>query len=634
MLAGNYLGSHGRKVVAALMVVVLLAVYWQGLASPFVLDDFTNFKGLENVTDSVASFLSYITNNNSGILGRPVSMLSFALTYTIAGSVDPFIFKLTNLIIHIINGWLIYQLMQPLMGFCGYGDNKKNAALCVAVFWLFTSLHGSTVLYAVQRMTQLSAMFSLMGLWLYIQGRISCIAFGKGRKRILTAYCCVILATLSKENGVLLLLLFFMLEVTVFHYRGERGKSKILIASNVAVLGGGLLFIAQLATTENIPFLDYSQRPYTMLERVLTETRILWVYVQEIVLPSGVDIGLYHDDIIVSKGFFEPLSTIVSVVAWLVVIGLMGGMLVYKKYTLSLVGICLFLAGHLLESTFINLELYFEHRNYLPSLGLWIILIDVCVKVAEKSEYRAYLYVLASFILMINVYVICVESGLWSQTYKQSKLTVLKHPDSYRAQNQWAAELIKYERYADALKVYTAIGEKHKRLNPVSQVQKIWVYCMANLAPHESVYSFDIVYMKGADALLYNSAWLYLLDEVQAGRCEHVSIPSIIRNIEGWLRKEIVKEGGGDALWDITFVWLKLNEYQYGAENSLYKAEQIFALGGVKAGIYAVSRYLSMGLIKKAESLYQTIERAISAEKKEQYHEDMVIFSQRISAGK
>jgi len=35
-------------------------------------------------------------------------------------------------------------------------------------------------------------------------------------------------------------------------------------------------------------------------------------------------------------------------------------------------GLYFYFFGHLLESTFIPLEMYFEHRNYLPQLGLWL----------------------------------------------------------------------------------------------------------------------------------------------------------------------------------------------------------------------------------------------------------------------
>jgi hypothetical protein len=44
----------------------------------------------------------------------------------------------------------------------------------------------------------------------------------------------------------------------------------------------------------------------------------------------------------------------------------------YKKYPLISFGILFFLLNHLIESTILPLELFFEHRNYLPSLFLFL----------------------------------------------------------------------------------------------------------------------------------------------------------------------------------------------------------------------------------------------------------------------
>src|SRR5690606_28740337 len=66
----------------------------------------------------------------------------------------------------------------------------------------------------------------------------------------------------------------------------------------------------------------------------------------------------------------SPPSTAVSILALAIASAL--AVVVRKRAPGIFVGWFFFLAAHLVESSFLPLELYFEHRNYLPALGLSI----------------------------------------------------------------------------------------------------------------------------------------------------------------------------------------------------------------------------------------------------------------------
>ena len=107
-------------------------------------------------------------------------------------------------------------------------------------------------------------------------------------------------------------------------------------------------------------------RPFTLSERLLSESIILFDYLRQILLPNISTMGPFQDD--TSRILGLSLFTFAAIAFW-VVITIMA---ISKRRQMPLFSfaVLFFLVGHLLESTFFGLELYFEHRNYLPSTGL------------------------------------------------------------------------------------------------------------------------------------------------------------------------------------------------------------------------------------------------------------------------
>ncbi len=362
-----------NTLVASLLLFALLgitiAVYWIGLASPFLLDDIPNLQniGQHNELGMWRDLALYILQGHSGFLGRPLSMASFYLNDQSWPGMSSTDFKYTNLMLHLLNGVLLFWLCLKLLPRLPLPtDWKQWLPLLATAAWLLNPMHINTVLYAVQRMTELGALFTLTGLLCYLQGRDLLqtrpshgwlwLAGGGGLS--------LLLALLSKENGILLVLYVLVLEYTLLRPLGSLSSRSLNIALGVfAWLPLALLCLMLIKWG----WIDHTSRPFTTVERLMTETRILWDYLGRILLPRMGDNSLLRDDYAISHNLFNPITTLPAI------LGILGAILlawrVRQRLPVLSFGILWFLGGHMLESTTIALELYFDHRNYLPMFG-------------------------------------------------------------------------------------------------------------------------------------------------------------------------------------------------------------------------------------------------------------------------
>ena len=367
-------------VVGCALLLLGVAIYWPGLSGGFFFDDSVNIlepAGVQLKSISWESLLNVWESGVGGPLGRPVSMLTFAANYYLSGF-SPFWFKLTNLLIHCGNAVLVYFLSLFLVRAAesinriGWYSARLIAAV-VAALWAFNPIQLTSVLYVVQRMTSLSSMFLLMALILHIWARqrqgwswanVACYVAAWG--------VLLPLAVLSKETGVLYFLYVATYEALLHrNFAGglDRFAKLYLVLLGLACLG--LLLYLGLGSGAGL-LGGYKDRTFTFAERVLSEFRIIWAYIGLILTPSLPNFGLYHDDFVVSTGIFKPIGTVFAILG--LVILLLFAWLVRTRAPIVAFGIIWFFVGHSLESTIFPLELMHEHRNYLPSIGIMLVI--------------------------------------------------------------------------------------------------------------------------------------------------------------------------------------------------------------------------------------------------------------------
>jgi len=422
-----------------LMLAVAAAAYFPGMSGGFLFDDFVNLTalGATGPIDDAQTFLRYVTSGTADPTGRPLALLSFLIDAR-DWPADPAPFLRTNLLLHLINGTLLFALLRKLGRQLSPDDARNGAAaLLGAGLWLLHPLFVSTTLYIVQREAMLPGTFILLGLLAFSHGR-SLFGLTQGRGGLVWMVAGLVfgtvLATLSKANGLLLPLLAWVLEATVFQ-RGtsaaaEPGASRRLARFKVVflVLPSVALFayLGRRLVHWNSPL---NLRPWTIGERLLTEPRVLLDYLNLLAVPRSVSTGLYNDAYSASQNLWTPATTLPAALLLLGLIGL--GFYWRRRLPALSAAVLFFLAGHLLESTVLPLELYFEHRNYVPALLLFWPLSRALVYANYSSAVR---WTVAGSLLALFAMTTYQRATIWGQPEQLARLWASRSPDSSRAQ--------------------------------------------------------------------------------------------------------------------------------------------------------------------------------------------------------
>ncbi len=469
----------------ALICLFTIGAYWQGLHGPFFLDDQQSIEPARMSSFSLASFLAICFQNDTGPLGRPLSIATFALNSYFFGDA-PFGFKAVNLGLHLFVGiavaFFVYFLIRLLP------KHKKFAyavSLLCTTLWLIHPLQVSTVLYPVQRMTQLCHLFILLGLNTYLLGRIRHLT-GKTHSLILMLISFMVffpLSLLSKETGVLFIWYAFCVEYFVLKFR-TRNKTSILLRRTHYVLSSGLLigglcyYWLHLSKYLSI----FAEKNISLFERLMTQTKVVLFYAQLILLPQISKLGLYHDDFPLSKTF--DLSVALSSL-----ILLLAGFVVYyfrKRAPIASFGIAWFLVSQAIESTLLPLELVFEHRNYLASIGLLLIISFYVVNFFTKAQKRArvacslLLLTLISLLLTVTT----LRSFAWSSSQRFLAQELAHHPKSGRVHIELANWFLIHKNYDAAFSEldYAQILQPY---NAGIALHKILIFCHGKSVPSE-----------------------------------------------------------------------------------------------------------------------------------------------------
>ena len=457
------LRRHWPWLGLATIALVTWIAYRPGLSGGFLFDDFVNLDALGNSgpVNNWRTFWRFLTSGSADPTGRPLALLSFLIDAH-DWPADPASFLRTNVLLHLCNGGLLFALLRRL-GRALDANNARSdaAALLAAGLWLLHPLFVSTTLYIVQREAMLPATFTLLGLLAYHKGRMR-FADSDGRSGALWMFGGIglgtLLAMLCKANGILLPLLAWVIEATVYRQGdsvgglGATAKQRLLrIKALLLVLPSLCLiaFVARFLLLWNAPM---DARPWTVAQRILTEPRVLVDYLYLLVVPRSLSTGLYNDDYVVSQGLWQPASTLPAL---LLIAGLIAlGFSTRRRAPALAAALLFFFAGHLLESSAIPLELYFEHRNYLPAMLLfWPFARSVCMwKVSPWLRIAT-----ASGLLALCAVTTWQRTELWGKPEQLAALWAKQNPVSSRAQATAAITNLHAGRQAQALAQLTPL---------------------------------------------------------------------------------------------------------------------------------------------------------------------------------
>ena len=418
-------------------------VYAPGLRGSFVFDDFGNLVDDPRFTQAAlhAHFWAAVLSGHAGPFDRPLSMLSFALQMRWTGF-DPWPLKAFNLLLHLANGALVYALSKRVTATVGKRCVEPSLldpgvlALLVASVWLLAPIQLTAVLYVVQREEALAATFVLLGLLGYWHGRMRLIDGRAHAWRWIWGSLALstLLATLSKETGVMLPAYAAVLEWVVLRGEGDAQRRLPWVYLALLIIPGmmGLAWLLPGILNGSA----YATRDFTLSQRLLTEGRVLVDYLHWILAPQPDALSLYHDDLLVSTGWLAPWTTAAS---WALLGALLAGALALRRrLPLVSLGLLWFFVGQSLVSTLIPLELVYEHRNYLPSWGVFIAAFGLLAawrptKAQASATLRTLVVTALLALIGIDALFTGIRAQVWSSPYRLAYFEATLHPRSPRA---------------------------------------------------------------------------------------------------------------------------------------------------------------------------------------------------------
>jgi tetratricopeptide (TPR) repeat protein len=457
---------------ALILALLVLAVYYNSLHCSFHLDDFHSITQNPNIhmkdmtwagiTKSLHSDLNYPEK-----LYRPVAGLTFALNFFVSGT-DPFSYHLVNVLIHWLSSvfllLFLYQTLQLPSFHRKYASSAYSIALLSAALWAINPVQTQSVTYIVQRINALAGMFYILSMACYVTARTAPDRKG-GFLYWVLCLAAFVLAFGSKENAALLpvsVLLYegMVVQADIGSWIGRNKVSLLTALSLILILG--ILYVNYRRGSLLSFMNDYEERPFTLGQRLLTQPRVILFYLSLVFYPIPSRLSLAHS-LEVSTSLFNPLSTFVAILT------LAGAVVLSLRFSnkLRIPSFCFlfFLVNHLLESSVFPLELVFEHRNYIPSMVLFLpVAVGICLLFERYEKRPAMKGILAAFVGLLLVglgHATYLRNSAWKSEQTLWADASLKAPDQFRPHHNLGVSYQQQGRVDEAIAEFEkALGSK------------------------------------------------------------------------------------------------------------------------------------------------------------------------------
>ena len=470
---GAVTGNRARKalpyILAFLIVLMIFSSYSNTFTSPPYLDDYHSFlyeKTLYLHSVSVSSLLSLYKTPFGW--ERFLPMVTLALNLSL-GQGSLIYFHAVNLLIHLFAFFAVFWLTRQVLAAGKRGGAEAPLyelagffPLCVAAIWALSPLQTSAVTYLVQRMASMQALFFTLSTACFIKARLLSGKKTRGAAIFyvlgaLTALC----SFLSKENSAVLPIALALTDIWFFDsawlkktWTMCRRTGWKLRTAAIAVLLSSSFY----GFTVVLPKLlsSYAYRDFTLAERLLTEARVVVWYMSLLLWPNPARLSMEHD-FGISTSLISPLTTFPAL--------LLIGALIFlairfrKRFPVATFGIAWFFLNLVIESTIVPLELVFEHRLYLPSMGFYLSAAALCAILFRKVSKRlpeAEFAKAACSMLLIGAACLgpltFIRNGAWENAVTIHYDAVAGAPDSPRANASFANTLCEIGQYEEAVK--------------------------------------------------------------------------------------------------------------------------------------------------------------------------------------
>jgi tetratricopeptide (TPR) repeat protein len=376
------------------LFITLILVYSNSFQGEWHFDDFVTIVDNPNIRlqaatwdDLKKSFYGPTYGTDSQRISRPVAYATFALNYLVGATEVPG-YHVVNFTIHLSAAFFLFLLIRATLALpvmrARYGGVAYPVALLSTFLWATSPLHVHAITIIVQRMASLAGLGYVTSVYFYVRGRTA----DQGRSRFVFFFlsaACALAAFGTKENTAVLPITLLLFDL--FFIQGISAESVIKSLKWAALPVAAVLVLGWLFTDFSMERAVYESgvRPFSPMERLLTQGRVLFFYVSLLLYPIPSKLTFLHD-IDISRTLLDPWTTLAAIVG--IVLCLLFATLKARRYPLLSFAILFFILNHLVEGTVIPLELIFEHRNYIPSMFFFVPIAYAMVRILDYFSYH------------------------------------------------------------------------------------------------------------------------------------------------------------------------------------------------------------------------------------------------------
>jgi Tfp pilus assembly protein PilF len=363
-----------------LLLAAVALIYGDVVVNQFVLDDELYIARNAQVVEP--SLHALFTPNIVTSVFRPLTFATFALNWAVSGP-RPFAYHLLNLILHAATTWLLYILLQELLG---DSLESKNIAFVAALLYAVHPIHTEAVAWAVGRAEVLAAGFLFAAWILHL------------RDRPVASLACFAMALLSKESAVV----FFPL-VILGDFAIGKWKPRIRYA-----LQGGLT-AAYLGLLWKVQGGRFGQTEINMVDnplvnlsahwRILNAVRVAWKYVALQIYPAMLSCDYSFNEIPIYRDWRHTLPAAIAaaavVAAWIWAIK--------KRHVGVAIAGAIYFAGFATTANILmpTGTIMGERLAYLPSAGFCLLVALGWNRLRQKRNNLAW-GILAAIVLVFS----------------------------------------------------------------------------------------------------------------------------------------------------------------------------------------------------------------------------------------
>jgi tetratricopeptide (TPR) repeat protein len=436
----NLSGNHKAAAGALFLCLALVAVcYANSISNAFILDDILIVGANERIRQiDPLNFLfqSYWGDMNHAGIYRPLTIFSFSLEFPFWQVWAPG-FRLTNLLLHALNGWLVFLLARGLL-------RSQSAALAAAVVYVVHPAQTEAVVSIVGRAELLAAGF-FFAAWL---------AFRNGHTWLsASSYA---LAVLAKESAITFPAIA-MLDMALSESSSVRDGLRRLVSSwrrysvlavtGIAYLGLRFYVLGGLGIPASGQYLNGA---LTLLQRWMTSGRVFLEYFRLLLAPTQLASDYDFNSI--------PVAGIGDWDAWLGLFLVAGLMVLAVRFArlqpAVTLGILFFFIVLLPVSNWIMpiALLMAERFLYTPIFGFALLAGLIWAGIQHQGARR----VVASGFVTVAVLLCISHNYVWQDTLTFHQNAVQVVPDNARARLGYGFALLRINKIEEAKEQFEA----------------------------------------------------------------------------------------------------------------------------------------------------------------------------------